>query len=131
METPQVDYAKFVARLTKPGSDIKAQMTEEQANLVHLAMLLATEASEFQDAIKKHAIYQKPLDMANVIEELGDIEFALQALRNSLRLGRGDIIDANHSKLSRRYPSGSYSNQDAIARADKECCGGSCQQATD
>ena len=39
-------------------------------DLVHAAMGLVTESGEFLDAIKKHMFYNKPLDKANLKEEL-------------------------------------------------------------
>lgn len=119
METPRYDYAKFVAQITKPGRDIAASLTPEEAHLIHMIMGIAGEAGELLDSIKKHVIYQKPLDLANVREELGDIEFYLQGLRNGLQLDRQSIIDENYGKLSKRYSAGTYSNEQAITRADK------------
>ena len=67
---------------------------------------------------KKHAIYNKPLDRDNVVEELGDIEFYLQQLRVRLSITREETLHANVQKLRKRYASG-YSDAAAQARADK------------
>lgn len=88
-------------------------------DLAHAAMGISGEAGELLDAIKKHWAYGKQLDIVNVIEELGDLEFYMQALRNSLGLSRDEIIRGNIAKLSTRYASLSYSDAQAIARADK------------
>jgi NTP pyrophosphatase (non-canonical NTP hydrolase) len=112
-------YTSFVSRLLKPGERILTEMSPNQANLAHLALLLTTEAGELADAIKKNVIYQKPMDMANVLEELGDIEFALSAIRTAVGITRDEAIANNISKLNKRYPQGSYSNEQAIRRSDK------------
>jgi uncharacterized protein YabN with tetrapyrrole methylase and pyrophosphatase domain len=56
----------------------------------------------------------------NVIEELGDIEFALEAIRKALSINREEVLTMNADKLMARYPNGKFSNADAQARADKE-----------
>lgn len=81
---------------------------------------VAGEVGELVDVLKKHVMYGKPLDREHVIEELGDIEFYLQGLRNGLRMNRWDIVERNVAKLSKRYSAGSYSDQQAISRQDKQ-----------
>lgn len=95
-------------------------MPSAKEDLLHAVMGIAGEAGEVLDAIKKHYFYNKPLDLENVIEELGDIEFYMQAMRMCLGLDRKDILIANMVKLSKRYGSGSYSDAQAQARADKQ-----------
>jgi len=55
----------------------------------------------------------------NVVEELGDIEFYLEGLRQGLCIDRDGVIEANMRKLDRRYNGYQYSDQRAIDRADK------------
>ena len=106
------DYSDFVAALFKDmGSDID--------NLAHAAMGISGEAGELLDAIKKHWAYGKPLDKENVIEELGDLEFYMQAMRIQLGIPRFFIISKNVEKLSKRYHTGKYSDAQAVMRADK------------
>lgn len=112
-------HDELVQALAKPGAHIKQELTAGQAHLLHMAVGVAGEAGELLDAIKKHCIYQKPLDLENVIEELGDLEFYMQGIRQQLMISRDDVIDANINKLTKRYPNGSYSNQDAQERKDK------------
>jgi NTP pyrophosphatase (non-canonical NTP hydrolase) len=114
------DYAEFVKALAKPGKDIAEQMTSHDAHLLHMAVGISGEAGELLDAIKKSVIYQKDLDIANVIEELGDIEFYLEGLRSSLGITREQCIAANMNKLSERYKGIKYSDDAAQKRADKE-----------
>ena len=87
--------------------------------LLHAVVGVSGEAGELLDAIKKAWVYGKPLDRNNVIEELGDIEFYLEAARAELGVTRDEVIQANREKLIKRYPTG-YTDSAAIARADKE-----------
>lgn len=112
-------YQQFVNSIVKPGDEIIRQLTPQQAHLLHMAVGVSGEAGELLDAIKKHCVYQKQINLENVIEEAGDILFYLTGMLNELDLSLEDCINANKEKLSRRYASGSYSNEAAIARADK------------
>lgn len=114
-----MSHEQLVKDLFKDGKEVVESMTAAEANAIHAVMGISGEAGELLDAIKKHVIYKKPLDRENVIEELGDIEFYLQALRQTLYITREQTLAANIAKLSVRYPQGSYSNQDAIERKDK------------
>lgn len=114
----QIDHEMLVARLGKPGSAILASMTPQKAHLLHMAVGIAGEAGELLDAIKKHVVYNKDLDIDNVIEELGDIEFYMCGLRGSLGIDRSITLEANIAKLERRYSRG-YTDEAAQLRADK------------
>ena len=114
-----VQYDIMVRSLLKSGKDIQESLTAYEANLVHLALGIAGEAGEVLDAIKKAAIYKKPLDCENVIEELGDLEFYMEGLRQAIGVTREEVIDANVQKLGKRYSSGNYSDKQAQDRADK------------
>ncbi len=122
-------YSKMVSALAKPGADIVRSLTPENAHALHMAAGIAGEAGELLDAVKKAAIYCKEIDRENVVEELGDLEFYLEGLRQGLHITREEVLEANAVKLSKRYSSGSYSNAQAQQRADKqlemfgkECC---------
>lgn len=114
-----VTYSDFVGSLVKPGSAIVKELDASKANLWHLATGASGEAGELLDAIKKHAIYNKALDLHNVVEELGDLEFYMEGIRQAIGVSRGEVLAQNVEKLSRRYHSGSYSDKHAQERADK------------
>lgn len=113
-------YSEFVDSLVKPGEQMCEEITPFKAHLNHMAMLLAGECGELVDAIKKHTIYGKDLDYVNVIEELGDIEFALEAIRKAFTIHREEVLAHNVDKLTKRYNEGRYSDQAAKDRADKQ-----------
>ena len=112
------EYTQLVKDLAKPAHEIASEINPSQLHLVHMVLGISGEAGELVDAVKKHAIYQKPLDRKNIIEELGDLEFYMEGLRQELDISRDEVLDHNYTKLRLRYGS-KYSNQAAIDRADK------------
>lgn len=116
-------YKEFVKSKMKSGEDILETLTPEKANIIHMGMGVVGEAGELIDAIKKYTMYNKPIDLVNVIEELGDIEFYLEGLRQVLNLNREEIIAHNIAKLDIRYANG-YSDKAAQERADKQVAAG-------
>jgi NTP pyrophosphatase (non-canonical NTP hydrolase) len=122
-DTPGMEYGLMVATLKKSPELILGQLTPIQTDAIHMTIGLAGEAGEMLDAVKKWTIYQKELDLANVKEELGDLEFYLEGLRQIFGFTREEILEHNQEKLltgkNARYKEG-YSDKAAIARADKE-----------
>ena len=112
-------YSDFVATLAKKGEVIAVELTAEDAHLLHMVVGVSGEAGELLDAVKKAVIYRKPLDLENVIEELGDLEFYMEGLRQGLCITRQETIAANVAKLSKRYEGLRYSDKSAQLRADK------------
>jgi NTP pyrophosphatase (non-canonical NTP hydrolase) len=113
------EYEEFVGGLCKPGADIKAELSPQQAHAWHMATGVAGEAGELLDAIKKWCVYQKKLDTANVLEELGDLEFFMAGMRMCLGISREEVLSHNTAKLKKRFADG-YSNEAAQVRADKQ-----------
>lgn len=114
------EYPDMVKALAKPGIAILADLTVNQANVLHMAVGISGEAGELLDAIKKYTIYQKPLDFTNVLEELGDLEFYMEGLRQEFSITREETLTANMTKLAIRYEGFKYSDQAAHDRADKQ-----------
>jgi NTP pyrophosphatase (non-canonical NTP hydrolase) len=117
--TSDINHADMVKTLSKPGADIVNTLTPEKADLWHHGTGVAGEAGELLDAIKKAAIYNKPIDRANVVEELGDLEFYMEGIRQNLGISREETLEANIAKLRLRYEGLKYSDGAAQARADK------------
>ncbi|WP_299074940.1 nucleoside triphosphate pyrophosphohydrolase family protein [uncultured Paraglaciecola sp.] len=111
-------YADFVAEKLKPAETIVSEITSKKVDLLHAAVGLSGESGECLDLVKKHAFNNKPLDEQKLIEEMGDCEFYLAALRNALGISRQQVIDMNIVKLSKRYKS-TYTDAEAIARGDE------------
>lgn len=115
-----MNHSELVKNLAKPGQDIVNEMDADKAHLTHMAMCIPEEAGEIAGLIKKHVMYNKPLKLEAVIEEMGDLEFYLEGLRQGLGITREEILEGNITKLQKRYSEGSYSDAQAIERADKE-----------
>jgi NTP pyrophosphatase (non-canonical NTP hydrolase) len=113
-----VDYYVFVHKLVKKFDTGNIE-TNEKLEMLHAAVGVAGEVGELVDAIKKVAIYGKPVDRANVIEELGDLNFYMTAIQEMFLITDLEILDANAKKLGERYSSGEYSDKQAQERADK------------
>ena len=113
-------HAELVEDLFKPGVQIHHDLSADDCEIIHATLGVAGEAGEIVDAVKKFTVYRKPCDRDNLIEELGDMEFFLQALRKRLFISREETLEANVNKLSKRYSSGSYSDKQAQDRADKQ-----------
>lgn len=123
MTSTSISYAEMVLALAKPGADIIASMTPSSVHALHMAVGISGEAGELLDAVKKHVIYNKPIDRDNVVEELGDLEFYMEGLRQGLGISREETLNANVVKLTTgpkaRYKGGVYTDAAAQARADK------------
>lgn len=114
-----IKFEDMVKGLAKPGEKIAAEMTSDDAHLLHMAVGISGEAGELLDAVKKRVIYRKDLDRENVIEELGDLEFYMEGLRQGLGITREECIAGNIAKLGKRYEGLQYSDASAQGRADK------------
>ena len=111
-------HEELVEKLKKPGEQILESLTPEKVDLWHMATLLVGEAAEILDAVKKHVVYNKELDVENIHEEMGDLEFGAEGIRQILGLLRSSILDGNKAKLMLRYADG-YSDSAAQIRQDK------------
>jgi len=111
-------YRDFVRSLAKPGNAIAAELTPQDCHRLHMAIGISGEAGELLDAVKKATIYRKPLDIANVREECGDLLFYIVGILDSIDTELDSVIAENMAKLSTRYGK-SYSNAAAVERADK------------
>jgi NTP pyrophosphatase (non-canonical NTP hydrolase) len=106
------DYTQFVNNLMKT-------MATPAEELHHAGTGIAGEGGEILDATKKVWVYGKPLDVAHLVEELGDMRFYYQAMLNMLGMTDAEIVAQNMKKLRVRYADGKYSDAQANARADK------------
>lgn len=106
-----IRYDEFVRKLFKqlPPEMMKA----------HASMGVAGEAGELVDAIKKEIIYGQPINLPNVIEELGDLLFFMQAVCNIYGIPQQVILQHNAEKLEKRYVGLAYTDKAASDRADK------------
>lgn len=111
-------HREFVRKLCKAGSVIAEELTPDDCHRLHMAIGISGEAGELLDSIKKATIYRKQLDIANIVEECGDLLFYIAGMLDSIGVDIESAMSANVSKLSIRYGK-SYSDKSAIERIDK------------
>lgn len=112
-------HSEMVRLLRKHPTTILDALTPDVVDVMHACVGIAGEAGELLDAAKKQFAYGQQIDQENVIEELGDLEFYMEQLRQALGIARAATLRANKKKLAQRYPNFNYSDRAAKRRADK------------
>lgn len=119
-----MDNSKYQAwAITKDRTytDLAERLKENhgQLRLLHAVMGLTGEVGETADAIKKHILYNKPLDKTNIKEEAGDILWYMALLLDEVGSSFEEVMQMNHDKLEKRFPGG-FTEKLAQQRLDKE-----------
>ncbi len=83
-----ITHPELVVALVKPGAEIARLITPEEADLWHGATGVAGEATEILEATREAVV-----DLENMFEELGDMEFYLEQVRQNLGIDRCDTFD--------------------------------------
>lgn len=132
---------ELVERLSAPTDDKPVTLDPEllirmlrgletpHGSAMHAAVGCAGEGGELLDCVKKVFIYGKDWNavdkktgqtaLENLLEEMGDFRFYYQKLLNMLGITDEDVQAHNYAKLSARYASGTYTDAQALERADK------------
>lgn len=84
-------------------------------NSTHMVLGMVTEAAELADVYKKHMAYNKPIDMPNVKEELGDMFWYLSEFMRINGIDPAEVFAINNAKLKARYGD-KFSEENAINR---------------
>ena len=113
-------HGEMVAKLAKSGEEILKSLTPNKCHLWHMASGVGGEAGEVEDVIKKYVAYNGDLKLDKLIEEMGDLEFYLEGLRQGIGISREQILKANIAKLGKRYEGFQYTDTAAKERADKK-----------
>ena len=72
--------------------------------LLHGSVGVSTEGGELLDAMKKYIFYGKPIDRANVKEELGDALYYISLVMDEMGFTLEEVMETNSDKLKARYP---------------------------
>lgn len=97
-------YGRFVKDMFKDEPSAEGVPHYFQSfGLIHAASGITGEAGEVGDLIKKHVFTGKKLYTDEIIKELGDLEFYLEALRQQLHISRDEVLQSNWKKLSQRH----------------------------
>ena len=111
-------YGKKYAYLDQrkaPNDWLKEPLSERDTRLLHAALGMLTEVAELADTLLQTVLHKKELDVVNVMEELGDIEWYRAIPLRVLGLDEGQIRKANIYKLLARYPE-KFSSEQALNR---------------
>lgn len=111
------EYLKLTDNTCKHFPD-GLKLSERQADFLHALLGISGESGELVDGFKKHLIYNKPVDIGNLIEEAGDILWYMALLFRTIGVPFEQVMLENIDKLKARYPD-KYSDEAALARADK------------
>ena len=114
-------YEEFVAEVTSDCStnfvdfaDRIGQLDREGANIERLLTAgvgINAEGGEFLEIIKKMVFQGKPWNDDNrehLIIELGDVMWYVAQATQSLGVSMEEVLDRNITKLSKRYPTGTF-----------------------
>lgn len=85
-----------------------------------LVLALDEYTEAFLDAIKRHVIYNKPLEESSIVEILNNCVRIICFIGKFHGFTLKQIEDHNITKLMKRYTGGTYADSDANARKDKE-----------
>lgn len=96
-------YTEQSAKTLSSSKDLNIGIDNNTIDLLHCAIGAVTESGELLDSFKKHIYYKKDLDIINIVEEIGDIQFYLFNLCRLLNLDMEDIYETNIKKLRARY----------------------------
>lgn len=95
------EYEAFVVAKLNPKA------LNSHTDMVACAALgLSGESGEVADIIKKHLFQDRPYDLAELVNELGDTLFYLTMLCLAVNVPLERIIEQNVEKLNARYPTG-------------------------
>ncbi len=91
-----ITHPELVVALAKPGADIAASMTAKSADMLHHAVGVAGECGELLIPILGHPIN---VDRENLVEEIGDLEFYMEGLRQNLGITREETMAVNDEEF--------------------------------
>jgi len=114
-------YEEFVAQVTSAAStnfvdfaDRIGELDREGANIERLLTAgvgINAEGGEFLEIIKKMVFQGKPWNRDNrehLIIELGDLMWYVAQATQALGISMEEVLDTNITKLSKRYPEGTF-----------------------
>ena len=114
-------YEEFVATVTSDAStnfvdfaDRIGELDREGANIERLLTAgvgINAEGGEFLEIIKKMVFQGKPWNEDNrehLIIELGDVMWYVAQATQALGISMEEVLDTNITKLSKRYPAGTF-----------------------
>lgn len=113
-------YIEQLCQATRIELDYDAYLSTYGAHSLRASAFVAIEAGNVLDLVKKHVVYNKPLDVELLGAHLYKLAMYIAAICERFGTTRAETIDYNIKKLSKRYGDGVYTDKAAQVRADKE-----------
>lgn len=117
IQVSNITHPEMVSKLAKCGEKIIDELSPLSAHLLHMATGIAGEAGELCEAIYNCHSFES-IDAENVVEELGDLEFYIEGLRQGLQLNRDKTIPM--SQVKRDYHGSLIDAKDAAVMLNIE-----------
>jgi NTP pyrophosphatase (non-canonical NTP hydrolase) len=86
------------------------------ARAIHACLGLMSETGEIADALKKHIIYGRELDLVNMMEESGDVSWYQALLLTAVKHTMVEAMEKNIAKLKLRFPNAVFTTDAANNR---------------
>lgn len=86
------------------------------SRMLHAVLGMASEVGEIADALKKHIIYKRAIDMVNMIEESGDRMWYEALFLSAIKKTIPEAMEKNIAKLKVRF--GDKFREDAAVNRD-------------
>lgn len=99
----EIVHSEMVRVLAKSGNSIAYQMSGSDAHLLHMAVGISGEAAELLDAYVISTEQDIDLDLVNVKEELGDLEFYIEGFRRGIRVTRDEVHEVHPNPFQNEY----------------------------
>ncbi|WBC28497.1 MazG-like pyrophosphatase [Thiohalocapsa phage LS06-2018-MD03] len=106
-----IDFSQMVHQLAKDGDVIAKEISGIDAHLIHMSVGVMGEVGELIAAVNNN-------DRANQVEELGDLEFYLEGLRQGMEIDREKTIGLQVDNLLDASSPFSVSDRLVISTAD-------------
>lgn len=115
LQLPSDYRIDLVLKTESPADEVMKNLDKRKIRMLHAAVGIATEAGELLDNIKKTIFYNKEIDILNIVEELGDIDWYITLMSYLIGYNMEKIKDMNNKKLIARYGD-KFSNEKANNR---------------
>ena len=110
LECDDEAYDATLDRLNEPGN----------IRILHAGMGAAGEAGELLDYLKKCFFYGKEMDRAKIIGEVGDIQWYLTVLLDTMDVSMEEVLEKNIAKLQNRYGGQSFASYATMNRDEQQ-----------
>ena len=87
-----IKHDEMVRALAKSGEVIARELDGVDAHITHMAIGISGEAAELLECIDNSLANVNGIDRENALEELGDLEFFLEGVRQGINVTRDETI---------------------------------------